>query len=383
MSDDAGILTPRPVSTPRHGISLVAVVAGMVLLLFSMAMAGMLRLGQDPYTLAKSAITADGSADHDGRLVCASGPASVEALVGDGAYIPPGRYVALRRKVEMYAWVEKTDSSTAGSGPSYVLEWTEHPPNSSQFDQRDIHENPTPSVPSATFYAPRSHVSGVSFVPAEVSLPSLRPLLNIDASVAARLERSARLHLADGYAYPKSLSIIAPKVGDIRLAWDALPAETTLTFFGWQHRGGIRPHLGVERGDVLTVHRGGRRDGLRSLRQGRPAWMTLAEQVHLTAAGVGAAIIVTTLLGGIPWRQGIRWVRWLVVFPTAILVAAGTAWWAFDSLSAAWLSPGVWIGLGLVLCAGVGRPRHQQRRARSHNEPSAPDHAALFIDLSP
>lgn len=382
MSDDVGILTPHHVSRPRHGIRLSAVIAGMVLLLFSMAMAGMLRLGQDPYTLAKSARVATGNTADDGLLVCVSGPASVEALVGDADYIPPGRYLALRRKVEMYAWVERTDSVAAGGDPSYFLEWTEDPPDSSQFKQRDIHENPAPSVRTTTLYAPRANVSGVGFVPADVSLPALRPLLNIDAAIAVRLERAGRLHLADGYAYPKSLSIIAPKVGDVRLAWDALPAEATLTFFGWQHRGGIRPHLGIERGDVVTIHRGGRHDGLRSLRQGRPAWMTLAEQAHLTAAGVGAAVIATTLLGGIPWRQGIRWARWLVVFPAAILVAAGTAWWAFDSLSAAWLSPGVWIGLGLVLCAWVGRPKHHRRHTKPIDESSPPDHAALFIDLS-
>src|SRR3712207_2733870 len=48
----------------------------------------------------------------DGRLVAARGTLTTDEALGDAKFLRPGPYLAVERKVEMYAWVERSKTET-------------------------------------------------------------------------------------------------------------------------------------------------------------------------------------------------------------------------------------------------------------------------------
>lgn len=106
----------------------------------------------DTTELARTAVQIDPTARAaglDGKLVAVTGPPAAEGTVGDGLFLRPGAYVAVRRTVEMYAWKEESRSeSRTNLGGSETTEtvytvtpvWSDSPLSSSEFKQRDGHE---------------------------------------------------------------------------------------------------------------------------------------------------------------------------------------------------------------------------------------------------
>ena len=335
---------------------------GLVLLCLSMAAAAVLQMNRDAYALAKASTVTRGEAGHEGTLVSATGPITASPGIGDGAFVQRGPYVALRRMVETYAWTERSDPTPADADAVvYVKAWMTEPPDSRTFRRPDGHLNPPAQVLPAAYTAANASVRGLHFAPADAELPSYEALSTFDLTTASGTGRADELHLAGGYAYLDRLSIVAPRIGDARMRWEVIPCAVTVTIFGYQRGDRLAPHKGIDSTGRLTVFPGTRRDALRALHQARAKTMFAAEQVHLISAGLGAAILVMALLGGIRWPDQQPWVRWVIAVPASAGATAVTVWWAFDSAMAAWLSPAAWIGLALLLCWWIGhRPESSQ-----------------------
>src|SRR5690606_18650101 len=123
----------------------------------------------DLSTIAKRALTVQAnlpSPTHVGKLVAVTGPIVTNETLGD-AYVAPGKYVALRRKAEMYAWAGVTHTDTkrdvGGSETQiktyeYRKTWTSNPENSGSFKRSGGHHNPSMAEKSEHFRAKAARV---------------------------------------------------------------------------------------------------------------------------------------------------------------------------------------------------------------------------------
>jgi Transmembrane protein 43 len=112
----------------------------------------------DVSEVAKNAVEIDADqidAGADDSFVYVSGEVVSQEQIGDGLYLIPGDYLAVSRTVEMYAWVEKTSSTTEdewGGGQttettySYAQEWVHSPTSSSGFEYPEDHSNPSKTI---------------------------------------------------------------------------------------------------------------------------------------------------------------------------------------------------------------------------------------------
>lgn len=104
--------------------------------------------------MKKAVVKGDANApnkSHQGKLVHATGKLESTEKIGDAPYLAPGPYLALKRDVEMYQWVEESSSSSSKSvGGSkttkttytYKMKWASGVEDSANFKNPSGHQNP-------------------------------------------------------------------------------------------------------------------------------------------------------------------------------------------------------------------------------------------------
>src|SRR5580658_2521478 len=145
----------------------------------------------------------------------------VFGVTGDGV-------LRLSRSVEMYQWKETSSSqsqqSVGGSKTTettytYQRVWSAQPIVSTQFKVRDGHQNPPMQVQSATFDAGQVKLGAFGVDP---------PLLNKLATFAPLQVQSAppASYQASGDGFYQGQNPGQPAIGDIRVTFGAIPAQT-------------------------------------------------------------------------------------------------------------------------------------------------------------
>ena len=220
----------------RIGNSFIGALIGILLIVVSVvllywnegrAVAALTALNQAASQLVEvNAATLDSQANN--KLVHMSGMMETSApardpLLGVGG---PG-LLRLRRQVEMYQWKEeeKTEtqknlggSETKKTTYTYHKEWSSTPIESSRFHVAQDHRNPPMQVNSTTFDSP------------EVKLGAYRVDPSLLANVTA-FKPFAPSTTPDGYqnvgdVLYRSQNTSDPAIGDIRITFTAVPAQT-------------------------------------------------------------------------------------------------------------------------------------------------------------
>lgn len=122
----------------RLGLAILTVVVGFAVMWGSSVGGARKRTAFDE--AAAKAVEVDATFPdraHNGQFVVVQGVLSSEELLGD-EFVLPGRYLVLRRRVEMYQWKEKREPS----GSDYELGWYEGENDSFKFEVQAGHENP-------------------------------------------------------------------------------------------------------------------------------------------------------------------------------------------------------------------------------------------------
>ena len=218
------------------------------LILIPAAMIG-LWMGEGLRDLSKIATTAvQVNADqaitaNTGDFVSATGTLGTNAQIGDAPYMADGDFISLQRVVEMYAWTEKSESSTqddtVGGGSTttttytYTKQWVENPVNSSNFEEPTGHENPTKLVDSAEVLANYATVGNYEVNPQSIQLPSG------DKIKPNPVELPEGYSVAGDYIFSTKSAATSPVVGDLRISYTALPTGKTVTAFGEQQGNSI------------------------------------------------------------------------------------------------------------------------------------------------
>jgi hypothetical protein len=201
--------------------------------------------------VAQSSVLVDGanvSGSTEGKQVAVAGVLSSDERLGDAPYLELGPYIQLSRTAEMYAWVEhketETQKETGGSSTTkttytYSREWTSSPERSSSFEHPSGHENPPMAVESKKVTVASARVGAYSIVPANIELPDGQALQLNDEIVTS----DDRRELAGDYIFIGRGSIGAPQLGDTRISYSAVPANSPAIAFGKQQGSGLAPYV--------------------------------------------------------------------------------------------------------------------------------------------
>jgi hypothetical protein len=170
-------------------------------------------------TLSSDAVDIDASipsARDNGKLVVAAAGFSADQQLED-EYLKPGPYLILRRRVEMYQWVEER---TAGiSEPQYTQAWQEGEVDFFKFAVPDGHENPVLRTTPTRQVVQSARFGGYD---GSVLLQSIAKLLPLTLEPA--MLKDPTLIIEDNkILIPRQGNIESPGLGDMRVSYEVLP----------------------------------------------------------------------------------------------------------------------------------------------------------------
>lgn len=217
-----------------------------------------------------SAEAVDASAD--GKFVSVTGTVKTEETVGDGYFLNLGNWLAVDRRVEMYAWNEtkstKSQTNTGGSSTetttyTYDKRWVSNPESSADFRHPEGHENPAmPNMEGSSGRVGKAKIGAYDLAMGEITLPDFK-----DLSLSTNLlELKDGFTLADSkYLFKGKGSSASPEVGDLRVSYSVVPNGFDGTVFGKLEGSTLRTYM-TEKGDTLyRLFYGGRDAAIKTL----------------------------------------------------------------------------------------------------------------------
>lgn len=180
------------------------------------------------------------SVDSKGNLVSSEGIISSDQLIGDGLYLAPGEFLAIKRTVEVYAWVQNQTTETkehiGGSQTSettytYTKDWTNSPAKTSSFHSPEGHENPSKPLDDFSDRVSSAKLGVYTLDAGSLDLPGFEPVsLNEDNTTISE-ESTAEL-IGSTYIFNGLGSASEPEVGDVRISYEVVPSNQEVTVFG-------------------------------------------------------------------------------------------------------------------------------------------------------
>lgn len=273
----------REVTTTGYGGRIVNSIKGVVigLILFVVSF-GLLYWNEGRVDLSNIAKTATEissatiSADStlSGKLISTTGIVNSDQIIGDNLFLKPGRFIAAERRVEMYAWVEKSEShkrtniggsETTETTYNYLREWTERPESSSNFKYPEGRGNPQKAFDSYTNKVTAATIGIYNFDSQSVTLPNFSQLplnsQNVILSNGATLANDNYLFIrkSEGGAFD------SPQVGDLRISYYVLRPGFEGTIFGKLNGGKVNPYFDTNGNRLYRVFAGTRDAGIAAL----------------------------------------------------------------------------------------------------------------------
>jgi hypothetical protein len=297
----------------RLGGAMFGLVLGPLLFLASFVVLFWNEGREDQSVMARRASEVSSTAPdsaHNGRFVSATGRISTDDRIGDQRFLLPGNYLALQRKVEMFAWTEESRSvTTRESGGSetkrteytYTSKWVSGtPPSSSSFRDREGHQNPPKSVPDEQFKASSGKVGELRLEMSSLSLPDLEPL-RLDRDVVD--SDAGGMLVGNQYVYRGQGSYDEPVVGDVRIRYQAITPGTTVTVFGMLRDGAIVPWVDNRGNQFYRGFLGGREAAIGKLHQEYTTMLWVFRVVGFLLMWIGLLLVmgpVNLLLDFVP-----------------------------------------------------------------------------------
>lgn len=294
----------------------------------------------------------------DGKLVHISAPVSVEGRAQDDMFgVSAENAVAISRSVEMYQWVEKSDSKTekkVGGGEettttyTYGKEWRSEPVRSSEFKHPEGHDNPGSMPASETFTVRGTHV-GAFEVPAQmvadVGQRAGLAITDNDVSAVAAALGGDRSVKRDGEGVYVGDRPSAPAIGDLKLSFDRVDAKEA-SFVGKQQGSSLTAYTSGN-GREIFLSAGGRVDAASMFKSAESennviAWLLRVAGLVLMFIGFVCIFAIFGVIGDV-----IPFVGSIVSFGTSLLAFVLTL--VFGSLAIAF----GWLAYRPLLAAGI------------------------------
>ncbi|MBW8300661.1 MAG: TMEM43 family protein [Hydrogenophaga sp.] len=188
---------------------------------------------------------------NEGKLIHITGKVTPDGIPTDSEFgISADGAVAIRREVEMYQWVEKSESRSetklGGSEETvttytYTKEWKSGRENSGEFRQPEGHENPDLVVDDGSFAVESAKVGAFAVSGENVAGLGKQTDLKLTEEDAARAEQvlSGTVQLDRGGFYV-GLNPAQPRVGDLRIQYSRADLSEA-SFVAAQSDGWLKP----------------------------------------------------------------------------------------------------------------------------------------------
>lgn len=257
-------------------------------------------------------VAPDGSAAGGAQVVSVTGALEIVEPATDPLFGIRGEYLQLTRNVEMYAWVEHERDDHY----NYELEWTAEPPDSGVFEYPEGHINPPLPIRTETFSAMEGRIGHFTFDPSRFSsLPAAEA-----ASLGSDLATSSEVQvIGDTTLYIGKGSPQTPEVGDVRITYQAVQVQGTVTLFGQVEGNRVEPYL-YDDDRLYGVWPGNHEEALAAMHRAYTAQGWAFRVFGVILMWIGLSLVLhplTSLLGRIPLLgrvgQGAVWVITLVV----------------------------------------------------------------------
>ena len=298
---------------------------------------------------------------NEGKLIHLTGEAVTTEELKDEALNIQRSALVMKRKVEMYQWEEKADTTkkkkVGGSEQStttyeYKKVWAEGRIDSSDFKKPKHHSNPSLPIDSASWTANPISVGGFTLSNGLVNqLQDFSPLeIDSEAEIPEAIE-GRKLELRGGFMYMAS-DIQNPQLGDVRISYQTI--QPTLVSIVSQQKGSSFEAFKGDAGTSINILMTGEHSGV--------AMFEAAEKNNK---------VMTWVLRGVGFVMMFFGFN-LIFKPLAVvadilpiagtIVGVGTGIFAFllaaplslITISIAWIFYRPLIGIPLLLLAGIG-----------------------------
>lgn len=286
----------------------------------------------------------------EGKVVYVTGKATAPEQLSDSEFGVSGTgLLRLKRKVEMYQWEEKTTTQTRekiGGGTEtttdykYTKTWSEQPINSANFHMASQFKNPVMPAESKVFDAEGATLGDYHL--------SRRVLLEMDEFSQTLTPTASPGYQLNGSELFKGNNAQDPQVGDLRIAFTAVPAGA-VSIIGKQNGAEIAPARAPTGRDVLLVENNMVEAAVmfENAHKQQTTLTWVLRGVGFIAMWLGLRFIMmplSALMGVLPL---LRWLfdfgAGIIAFGLALILSAGTiavAWLAYRPLFSAVLFGG-------------------------------------------
>jgi len=265
----------------------------------------------DLSTIAKRAVEVSSDAlntneNLNGKLVSVTGDVGTEELTGDDLFLKPGKWLAIKRKVEMYAWDEEVEeesdrnlggSETVETTYRYVKQWQENPASSSDFEHSEIHVNPDKGLDSVNKYAKLATVGVYQFNPQKIAISGFTPL---DIS-EEKINLQPNASLTNNFIFIKrgtNGTLENPEVGDLRVSYEVIEPGFEGTVFGALKNDKIEAYFDKKNNKLYHLSVGSKEQGIAALHSGHmtTVWIFRLIGFILMWAGLRSFLSVFSVL---------------------------------------------------------------------------------------
>ncbi len=253
-------------------IGLILFVASFGLLYWNEGRVDLSNIAKTATDISSATVSADSTLS--GKLISTTGNVNSDQVIGDNLFLNPDKFIAAEREVEMYSWVEKSEShsrtNTGGSETtettySYSKGWEANPKSSSNFEHPEGHENPQKGLDSYTNKVTAATIGVYNFDPQSVALPDFSKLplnsQNVTLSDGAVLANDSYIFIkksADG-------TFDSPQIGDLRVSYHVLSPGFEGTIFGKLSGSRIDPYFDQNGNNLYRLFIGTREQGISTL----------------------------------------------------------------------------------------------------------------------
>lgn len=301
---------------------------------------------------------------NDNKLISIASEAITDESLSDGIVVAENALV-LERKVEMYQWIEESEtSSTDNFGGSttetttydYQKQWTDQEVNSQRFHQSG-YTNPPFSIKSQHYYASTGQLGAFRLTTRQTSeISNLVAFSNLPAN--------EKYKIIDGYYYEGD-DYQNPQIGDIRISYTYAPSGTKISVIGEQKSDDSIVPMISEKGSIYIQYDGllTQDEMLKKFRHINSLFTWVFRLVGLLLMFVGLKIIVNPLIVIAkfipPLASLVSFISSTVIFLISLIlsmITIGIAWFAYRPLMSILL-----FGL-VVMIIFFAKAIHQKRQ---------------------
>lgn len=250
--------------TQSFGDKLIGSIGGMVvgILIFLVSFVVLFNTeGRTDYSIvAEKSALAGKNGGND--FVYVTGELQTGTQISD-EYLNKGDYVALKRNVEMFSWIEKVETDDNDvKYYKYETGWVSEPANSMDFNEKREHENYILEIENTTIYSDKAFVGDYQVDPNKVRLPAYenlpldKDMVNLDSYSV----------LFDDYLFRGYGTLQEPEVGDVRISYSVVKPGQKATVFGRPDDIILEAHHGENEKGLYRIFWGTKDDAISVLR---------------------------------------------------------------------------------------------------------------------